>query len=397
MDRFRYIRESKNAGELTAALVRIPSMNPGTSEKQMEETVCSFLENCGAMLEKDPVRPGRNNVIATIPGEKSSPMLVWICHMDTVVIGNGWTRNPLEGRVEDEKIYGRGACDMKSGLACALWVFRKTARMVQEGPISLEYPLRLICTVDEEGDMSGVDHLIDTKLVTEEDMVMDLEPTGGEIQMAHKGRFWVELTVHGVTAHASRPEEGADAIAAAGEIITKMRHNIMEFPVHKELGRTTVTFGQILGGYQPYVVPDECKLWMDFRLAPPVSGETIKKILNIICADVKESMPGIQTEYLITGDRPYVESNQQSVLLKQLKSAVEQVTGELPEPKVFPGYTDTAVIAGRLGNRECLSYGPGDLKYAHKPDEFVEIKDIERCEKVLTELVKNMVLKKRGV
>ena len=157
MDRFRYIRESKNAGELTAALVRIHSMNPGTSEKQMGETVCSFLENCGAMLEKDPVKPGRNNVIATIPGEKSSPMLVWICHMDTVVIGNGWTRNPLEGRVEDEKIYGRGACDMKSGLACALWVFRKTARMVQEGPISLEYPLRLICTVDEEGDMSGAD------------------------------------------------------------------------------------------------------------------------------------------------------------------------------------------------------------------------------------------------
>ena len=73
------------------------------------------------------------------------------------------------------------------------------------------------------------------------------------------------------------------------------------------------------------------------------------------------------------------------------------MTGELPELKVFPGYTDTAVIAGRLGNRECLSYGPGDLKYAHKPDEFVEIKDIERCEKVLTELVKNMVLKKRGV
>ena len=157
-----------------------------------------------------------------------------------------------------------------------------------------------------------------------------------------------------------------------------------------------MTFGQIQGGYQPYVVPDECKLWMDFRLAPPVSGETIKKILNIICADMKESMPGIQTEYLITGDRPYVESNQQSVLLKQLKSAVEQVTGELPEPKVFPGYTDTAVIAGRLGNRECLSYGPGDLKYAHKPDEFVEIKDIERCEKVLTDLVKNMVLKKTG-
>ena len=239
--------------------------------------------------------------------------------------------------------------------------------------------------------MRGADHLVDAGYVTNTDYIMDLEPTGGEVQMAHKGRFWVELTIKGITAHASRPEEGADAIAAAGEIITGIRERVSQFSVHEELGRTTVTFGQIQGGYQPYVVPDQCRLWMDFRLAPPVCGETILEIVRQCCDSAKEKVPGIKAEYVITGDRPYVETNPQSVLLKQIRDAVKKVTGRLPEISVFPGYTDTAVIAGRTGNRECLSYGPGDLKYAHKPDEFVEIEDIDRCRRVLEELVNTML------
>lgn len=353
--------------------------------------IVSYLDGCGSVIQTDSVETGRSNVIASVPGEDSSHRLVWICHMDTVVIGSGWTKNPLEGSVEQNRIYGRGACDMKAGLACALSVFRKTALEVSEGKRSLKYPLCLICTVDEEGDMRGADHLVDAGYVTNTDYIMDLEPTGGEVQMAHKGRFWVELTIKGITAHASRPEEGADAIAVAGEIITGIRERVSQFSVHEELGRTTVTFGQIQGGYQPYVVPDQCRLWMDFRLAPPVCGETILEIVRQCCDSAKEKVPGIKAEYVITGDRPYVETNPQSVLLKQIRDAVKKVTGRLPEISVFPGYTDTAVIAGRTGNRECLSYGPGDLKYAHKPDEFVEIEDIDRCRRVLEELVNTML------
>lgn len=92
---------------------------------------------------------------------------------------------------------------MKSGLACALAVFHKAAEKVKQGTLSLRRSLRLICTVDEEGDMRGVEAAIRNKRVTSKDWVMDLEPTDGQIQMAHKGRFWLEVEVHGVTAHAS--------------------------------------------------------------------------------------------------------------------------------------------------------------------------------------------------
>lgn len=381
------LKNCKVAAQLTSKLIQIKSMNPGSHEKEMEEAICSYLDGSGVAIEKDVVEEERNNVIATIPGHNSISKMVFICHMDTVVLGNGWSKEPLEGIQEKNRIYGRGACDMKAGLACALFAFRMTAEKVKRGEIVLKYPLCLICTVDEEGDMKGVDHLVDKGLVTQNDYIMDLEPTGGEIQMAHKGRFWVELTIHGITAHASRPEEGADAIAAAGQIITEIRSKMKDFPIHKELGKTTVTFGQIQGGYQPYVVPDECNLWMDFRLAPPATGHAVKKIVEKICLKAEKEIPGIKTKYKITGDRPSVETNPDSFLLKMLKKAVKKVTNEELEPKVFPGYTDTAVVAGRLGNSECISYGPGDLKYAHKPDEFVEIKDIERCVSVLEELI----------
>ncbi|MCI6857886.1 MAG: M20 family metallopeptidase [Eubacterium sp.] len=386
------IENCKSAEELTAELIRIQSTNPGTGEREMREAVELFLKGCDVQIIEDEVEPDRKNVIATLPGDEKKPALVWICHMDTVVEGEGWTREPFGGKTEGERIYGRGSCDMKSGLSCALMVFRRVAQEVEKGK-KMKRSLRMICTVDEEGDMKGVDHLIDRGYVTKEDYVLDMEPTGGEIQMAHKGRFWVELSVHGITAHASKPEEGADAIAAAAKIITKIREKVEEFPVSdKEMGKTTVTFGQIQGGYQPYVVPDECKIWMDFRLAPPVTEEEMLNITEETCESVRKEIHGIRTEYQITGNRPFVEKNEESVLLENLRKAVYEVTGEKKKAGVFPGYTDSAVIAGRLGNRECMSYGPGDLKYAHKPDEFVEKEDIRRCEEVMEYLVREMCM-----
>lgn len=390
-----------DAVELTRELVRIESTNPGAGESGIEAFVRQYLVDLNIDLAVDEVLPGRNNVAATIPvswGNELScslpdapgPMLVLVCHMDTVVAGKDWTRDPFGGELKDGKIYGRGACDMKAGLACALSVFRKTAEAAAKGTLRLRRPLRLLCTVDEEADMQGVEHAIERGLVGRDDWVLDLEPTDGEIQMAHKGRFWLRVNVHGITAHASKPEQGADAVAAAAEMITCIRAAFGQLPVHDEMGPSTVTFGQIAGGYQPYVVPDECELWIDFRLSPPTDDKEVLKIVEAAVDEAKKMVPGIRVDYHVTGNRPYIEKNEASVLLEGLKKSVKKVTGEECKVRVFPGYTDTAVIAGKLGNRECMSYGPGSLRYAHKPDEFVEAADIRRCEAVLAALVKKM-------
>lgn len=385
------------AVRLTRELVAIESTDPGAMEGGVADFVRRYLDGCGAEIVEQEALPGRRNLMARLGGGLPGPALVLCCHMDTVVFGSGWTRDPLGAEEAEGRIYGRGSCDMKSGLACALSAFRETALAIQTGA-GLRRPLALLCTVDEEADMRGIERAIEAGLVSGEDWVMDLEPTGGQIQMAHKGRLWLELTIQGVTAHASRPERGADAIAAAGELIASARRTFLAKAGDGDpvLGRPTITFGQIAGGYQPYVVPDQCRLWVDTRLAPPIDSEAVQAIFRDAAAQAEAVVPGVSVSIRVTGDRPCVPLCPESPLLHALQRACRTVTGQTLEAGLFPGYTDTAVVAGTLHNRNCLSYGPGNLEQAHKPDEFVAVEDIRRCEAVLDALISAEVLADDG-
>lgn len=374
---------------LTQSLVRINSTDPGAYEGEISQFICSWFAERGIQTTKEEVLPGRFNVMARLDGYREGPALVFICHMDTVVAGDGWSEEypPFGAILKDGKIYGRGACDMKSGLACAMMAFYRMS-IRRRRP---EYPLIFIGTVDEEDFMSGAEAAIQSGWVSKEDWILDMEPTNGQIQVAHKGRTWFEITMEGVTAHAGTPWKGADAIAGLSEAICEIRRGIQNCPPHRDMGMSTVTFGQIEGGYRPYVVPDHAKVWVDMRLVPPTDQEAAEKLVQKALDRACEAVPGCKGSYKITGSRPAVEKHPDSLLLEKLKESVEQVTGRDTAVSFFPGYTDTAVIAGILGNRNCMSYGPGNLELAHKPNEYVECADIIRCEQVLEVLAENMV------
>lgn len=387
------MKNDSRAVMFTSRMVQIDSSNPGYGEKNMERFLCSFFEKLDAgivTVQKDRVAEGRNNLMASIKGDPSEPELVFICHMDTVPDGDGWNCDPLSGEIADDRIWGRGACDMKSGLACALSAFASAAARVRTMGTP-KRTLKLIATVDEEGYMSGAEQAIRSGWVSKDSLVLDMEPTNGEIQMAHKGRTWFEIHIHGITAHASTPWEGADAIAAMAEVISSIRNDFRSLPAHDELGISTVTFGQILGGYQPYVVSDECMVTVDMRLVPPTGSEQAEEIVKKAIRKAANAVPKTSGTYRMTGDRPYIERNDASPLLAALQTCCEKVTGQEAKIGVFNGYTDSAVIAGTLNNHNCMSYGPGDLKVAHKPNEYVMIKDIIRCENVLRELTKRLL------
>lgn len=375
---------------LTRSLIRIDSTDPGAYEERIGEFIFDYLSSLSVPVIKKEVLTGRYNIMAKIKGEIDDPALVYICHMDTVTIGDGWTTDPFGAEIKDGKIYGRGACDMKSGLACALSAFSSMAKEAAAGKIP-KHSFIFIGTVDEEDFMRGAEDVIKEGWVTEKSFVLDTEPTNGQIQVAHKGRTWFEITVTGVTAHASTPWMGADAVAAMAEIISSIRRQIKECPSHEDLGASTVTFGQIEGGYRPYVVPDRCKVWIDMRLVPPTDTDAAISIVESAIREAGEAVPGITASYTVTGDRPYIEKDENSLLLKALRGAAEETTGKPVPVTIFPGYTDTAVIAGKLHNHNCMSYGPGDLERAHKPDEFVPLEDIIRCEKVLTALARSIL------
>ena len=175
------------------------------------------------------------------------------------------------------------------------------------------------------------------------------------------------------------------------EAISSIRKEIKACPAHHDLGISTVTFGQIIGGYRPYVVPDSAKVWIDMRLVPPTDTAAAKAIVDRAIRKAEEEIPGVKGSYIITGDRPYVEKDDHSKLLANLKAAVKQTTGEEAVVGSFNGYTDTAVIAGSLMNHNCMSYGPGSLELAHKPNEYVPYEDVCRVEKVLSVLAENVL------
>ena len=389
------------AWRLTQELVRIDSSDPGAYEDEIEHFIKRLIEQQltqldspaldAVQIEELEVLPGRRNLMITVPAVSDEARLVYICHMDTVTLGDGWDADiaPLGAVVRDDKLYGRGACDMKGGLACAIAALVHTLERVAADGALPRRGSSLICSVDEEDYMRGSEAAINAGWVGSREWVLDTEPTDGQIQVAHKGRTWFEIEMAGVTAHASQPWKGADAVAAMAEVVCALRRAFMTLPVHDELGPSTITFGQVEGGYRPYVVPDHAKVWVDMRLTPPTDTAAAVRMVEQAIAAAEAAIPGCRGNYTVTGDRPAIERDPSSPLLAALKRAADDVTGTDTAVGFFTGYTDTAVIAGKTGNRNCMSYGPGSLALAHKPNEYVPHADIVRCQSALIALADN--------
>lgn len=396
------------AWRLAQELVRIDSSDPGAYEGEIEHFIKGLIEQQLAQLDSPvldavqiaelEVLPGRRNLMVTVPGLSDEPRLVYICHMDTVTLGDGWDAGipPLGAIVRDDKLYGRGACDMKGGLACAIAALVHTLERVAADGALPRRGFSLICSVDEEDFMRGSEAAIAAGWVGSREWVLDTEPTDGQIQVAHKGRTWFEIETTGVTAHASQPWKGADAVAAMAEAVCALRHAFTALPVHDELGPSTITFGQIEGGYRPYVVPDHAKVWVDMRLTPPTDTAAATRMVEQAIAGAEAAVPGCHGSYTVTGDRPAIERDPGSPLLAALKRAADDATDADTTVSFFTGCTDTAVIAGKTGNRNCMSYGPGSLALAHKPNEYVPHVDIVRCQNVLIALVDNTLWSASG-
>ena len=425
-----------NAVEITKKLVSIESTDPGQYEFEVEKYLHSLLcelKEYGVEVFESEVLDGRKNLMGVFAAtnqnsnqnssqnsnqntnqnsknqnSNQNSELVFICHMDTVVVGDGWRKNPFEAHEENGKIYGRGACDMKSGCAVALSAFACAVQKYKKE--NIKRTLKIIFTVDEEANMKGVEKVIEDGWASKNSFVLDFEPTDGALQVSHKGRLWIELDITGKTAHASMPQEGIDANIVLSSIIYSLNKKIAQLEEDEELGKTTMTAGLMSGGYQPYVVPDKAIATLDIRLTPPTDKETIISLLydatrdtmaELNLASKLTTITKVQqadavninsiVSYKITGDRAYVKRDDSSEFIKIFVDTLKSLNLN-SNIEYFSGYTDTAVIASTLKNINCASYGPGSLALAHKPDEYVDIADITRCEKVATTLIDKILL-----
>lgn len=373
--------------ELTKRLVSIESTNAGTFEKKIGDYIYDWMvKETGVEVIKDEFEKGRFNVVAVYPGKVKDPAFLLVGHMDTVPVGEGWEHDPLKCETVGDRIYGRGADDMKGGLAIAMLLFRD---LVKSG-VTPKHTLIFAATADEEDCMKGAERLINSGYATKNSWVLDLDSVDEQIAQGHKGKCWYEIVAEGKSAHSSTPEKGVDAIAAMSEVVSSIRRRIALYPKDPKFGNSTICFGTIHGGENTNMVSDKVILKIDVRLAPPLTEAGCDQVIDAAILDAMREVPDIRIAYDRFASRPCVDVDSSALLVSTLQNVIKEQTGVWKEPTIFTGYTDSGVVAAKTGNPNCASYGTlgGNI---HKSDEWVSIESLETVNKVVQSVVRKMI------
>ncbi|MEE9241326.1 MAG: M20 family metallopeptidase [bacterium] len=381
---------------LTQELVRIRSENPTGNEAAVAKRIEAYLLNLGIDVERDAVEEGRDNLIAELGGASNKPALVFLNHMDTVPAGEGWTRDPFAAEISDGKMWGRGTCDMKGGLAAGLAAFKRLKSKADQGARLLR-PVRCCLVVDEESSwMRGVSAAVEREWIGNEDLVLSCEPTSLELKSAQKGAMWYEAVFSGKSAHAASPENGADAIQAAAKMVLLLQEVSSGMDSsHSLLGRTTIVTSVIGGGKKTNIVADECRMEVDVRFIPPLGISQVRTLLEDTAAGACRSVPGTSAEIrVLSVDRPPVLSDPKSEGAGLIGEALREMIGVDSGAGGVSYYSDAGLAAARTGNRQCFLLGPGNIAQAHGPDEFVEIEELKKAALVFGRLAERFAFDK---
>jgi succinyl-diaminopimelate desuccinylase len=392
--------------DFAAALVRIPTVNPpGDAYPDAARAIGDRLADGGftvSLLEAEgrpehtPRHP-RTNVLGVLEGHASGPCLHLNGHFDVVPPGAGWTGDPFAGVVRDGKLHGRGASDMKAGIAAAVYA----AEALRRAGVRLRGRLEISGTVDEEsGGLAGVAWLCERGLIARgrTDYVIIPEPFGaGRVCVGHRGVWWFELTTLGRTAHGSMPYLGTSAIDHMAAVLEAVRLELLpalagrttRMPVVPEGSRrATLNVNAVAGGQagepvQTPCVADRCTAIFDRRYLPEEGLEAARAEMLALVERVRSRVPELRFELVDRMIVPPVETPAGSPLVAELARAIREVTGREAELVASPGSYDHKHVARIAGVEQCVAYGPGRLELAHQPDEFCDVADITASTRVL--------------
>jgi acetylornithine deacetylase len=371
---------------LLGDLVALPSVNPMGRPLQgpdvYEHRVTAYLENffrgLGVPYERQPVAPLRENIVARCELPGAGHTLIFEAHQDTVPTDN-MTIDPFGAKVENGRLYGRGACDIKGGMAAMLGAF---ARLVRDRPAGAANVI-MACSVDEEHTATGVRALVERGLRA--DMAVVAEPTLLQIVIAHKGPVRWLVHTPGRSCHSSSPEQGVNAIYRMGRLLVAIEQYadfLRGSKCDPLLGPPTLSVGRIEGGTSVNTVPDRCHIEVDRRLIP---GEDAESALGQFNAYLKERA-GIDFPFECTNPwlhAPALSPQGSEELVRRLGAVLDQVKGSHRVIGV-PYGTDASTIAG--AGIPTVVFGPGDIARAHTCDEWVPLDEVEQASEVLYRL-----------
>jgi succinyl-diaminopimelate desuccinylase len=367
---------------LTRDLVRLRTVNEdGAKEAPAAELVAETMRSFGWEPQVTEVAPGRPNVVAVVEGGGGpGRTLAFEGHTDVVTEGDPdrWSVDPYGGEIRDGRLYGRGAADMKSGVAAMLHGVRA---LQKAGP----FPGRvLVCAlVDEEGLMLGAKHFARTELAREVDGAIVCEPEEGEICTSAKGAVRIRVDLRGAMAHGAMPRHGRNPLPAVGRLLVALadlQATLQEaHPPHEHLGAVYVTPTVSRAGSldQINVIPGRACVAVDVRTIPGVDHAALVERVRVLAAEAG-APDGVETGVTVVDDRPCVEIAADHPLVTALAGAHEAVVGEPARFGGVPGATDGTILTRDAGIPTVV-YGPGGKWIAHQADEYVEVADIVRC------------------
>ena len=373
-----------DARALARALVRIDSRNPALSPGGPGESACvallrEVLDDWGFRTDVHDAAPGRPNLLAHIGHAHDGRRLMFSGHVDVVGI-DGMTHAPFDGEEREDRLYARGAADMKGGISAMCAAAWRAAHDRLGGEIVVAL------TADEEYESVGTRVMLERGVRADAAIVG--EPTSLEVMPAHRGFVWIEVVVGGRAAHGSRWDLGVDAIRHAGLLLAELdRMDAEDLPgrTHPLLGRASVHASTIEGGIGMSTYPDRCVLRLERRTLPGESERNALDEVRRACDAVRASRPSFTADVRLLLSQGPSDVATDAPITRALAESL-RARGEPVRVSGMSAWTDAALL--NAAGIPTICFGPGDISLAHAAEEYIPLPEIDRATRVLTTLAR---------
>jgi succinyl-diaminopimelate desuccinylase len=365
-----------SSAELTQELIRFETINPPGNETPCARHLGRILEEAGFQTSYLDMSPNRGNLIARIGASGERLPLAFTGHTDVVPLGAApWSVKPFGATIADGRIYGRGSTDMKGGIAAFITAAVKLAPKLADTP-----GLVFVITAAEESGCEGAEFLAKEGVLPQAGALVVAEPTANRVLAGHKGLLWLEGAAKGVTAHASMPEQGDNAVyKAAHAALALAGFDFSEYE-HPVLGRPTLNVGWLRGGLNTNSVPDAARFGADVRTVPGVEPERLIERFKTAVSD--------EVTFEITFSAAPVWTDPGDPWVAEVADIVRSMTGSAQSIGGAVYFTDGAALKPGMGNPPTVILGPGEPALAHQTDEYCSIARIEEAEAIYAEIIR---------
>lgn len=333
-------------------------------EIKCAKVLADFFRSAGIKSNVQIWNKTRANITATVKSKGNKNTLLFVGHLDVVPALNPNDFKPAE---RNGKIFGRGSCDMKAGLAATATAITE----IFESKIKLKGDIIFAATAGEETDSSGVENFV--KHFKKQSLcgIIIPEPTDFELTTAHRGLIWLDITTKGKSAHSSMPQFGINAIDSMRIFLNELSKYKISAQTNKLLGKTTLSVNKISGGTAANIIPDFCRACIDIRTIPEQNHQQIIKDIYKIFDRLSKSNTNFSAELKVLRDCGSLQTNETSNFVKQLKKILKI------KHTVAATFTTDGPHLTML-KAPVVIFGPGNPKLCHKQSEYVEIKDLRK-------------------